>query len=662
MIGTAYRSGSVAAAGLLLGSVAQAQDPTRGAKPVAIVIEGKPQRQTAARDDSVASTVLTRERLDAPGQTAASALRGSPGVAITELGGLGAAASASVRGTSAAQTPVYLAGVRINDEVGGSADLATIPLWFIERIELYRGNAPADADRWGIGGAVYFEPRKPDGTLRAGALVGGRGTRGAYTTVSAGSATDGVIAGVGVEQAENDYGFEDSQGTAFVSGDDRSSQLSNADASLFGFWLHGRRRVGRTGFNLLAHHGSLERGVARVANVPAERAREHLQRTLAALSTRTAFGDSDGWVEARTAVLTSTSTVDDPRHELALGTTQSEVSGLRVSEGVALRLRPLPALVLRAALDASAERQSRREASSEANPAPELRATRVDLRPAVASELSLGNQVALRALLAVDCTSASSGRLEPCSEHPVSGRLGPTFRAGNLVAYANLGRYSRSPTLGEWFGMSAVVRGNPRLESEHGTIVELGAQLEHSSSLNLSLGAAAFARWTNSLIVFARAAQGYVVPENRDRARLLGLEVALGASLSTHLRADLALSVSDARDTSEHRFTVNDVLPFQSRLVFAPGLSYSRPLEGSWLNEFQVALRYVQQSSRYADAAGLAVIPEQGNLELLGAIELFRRGLAIRVRIDNVFDQRRFDVVGFPLPGTTAFASFEARL
>jgi vitamin B12 transporter len=633
------------------------------ASSVSIVIEGERDPGAGARDASVSSTVLGRDQLEAPGHNAATVLRGAPGVAITELGGLGASASTSIRGASAAQTPVYLAGVRINDEVAGSADLATLPLWFIERIEIYRGNAPADADRWGLGGAVFFEPKKPDGKLTTGALVGSHGTLGAYATVSAGTASDGVIAGVGYEAAENDYRFEDSQGTAFVGGDDSPARLSNADASLFGFWLHGRQRLGRTSLNLLAHRGSLERGVARVANVPAEQAREQVERNLAAISTRSPFGAHDGWVEARTTLLSSTTSVRDPARELSLGTTASEVRGLRVSEGLAVRFRPLPPLLLRAAIDASAERASRREASGGVwNSRPVLEASRVDLRPAASSELDLGNQLSLRALLAVECTSASTSSLEPCPEHPLSGRLGPSFRAGKLTAFANAGRYARSPTLGERFGMSAVVRGNPRLDSESGTSVDVGARFHDSGRPGIWLSGAAFARWARSLIVFTRTAQGYVVPENRDRARLLGLELALGAAPVDGLNLGASLSLTDARDTSESRFTVNDVLPFQSRLQFAPGVSYTHTVRRSFVDAVKLVAHYVHQSSRYADGAGLAVIPEQGNLELQGELAFLRWQSALRVRVDNVFDQQRFDVVGFPLPGTTFFASFEARL
>src|SRR4051812_49935233 len=114
-----------------------------------------------AREPFAASSRVGRERLAAPGVRAPEVLRSEVGVQIAETGGLGAPATASIRGATAAQTPVYLGGVRLNDQVGGAADLSTIPLWLVERVDVYRGNAPFEADELGIGGAVFFEPRRP---------------------------------------------------------------------------------------------------------------------------------------------------------------------------------------------------------------------------------------------------------------------------------------------------------------------------------------------------------------------------------------------------------------------------------------------------------------------------------------------------------------------
>ena len=118
----------------------------RADEPIEIEVQGDP-IGAPPKEPSVAGGVIRRERLNSPGLEAGDALRTQPGVAIFETGGYGSHSTASVRGATAAQTPVYLAGVRLNDDVGGTADLSTIPLWFLNRIEIYRSNAPLAGDQ-----------------------------------------------------------------------------------------------------------------------------------------------------------------------------------------------------------------------------------------------------------------------------------------------------------------------------------------------------------------------------------------------------------------------------------------------------------------------------------------------------------------------------------
>src|SRR6185369_6565468 len=97
--------------------------------------------------------VVRGEDLKRPGATAADVLTASPGVEPSRGGAGSDFATVSIRGAPSAEVPVYLAGIRLNDDVTGAADLSTIPLFALDRVEVFRGNAPADADRLGIGGA-----------------------------------------------------------------------------------------------------------------------------------------------------------------------------------------------------------------------------------------------------------------------------------------------------------------------------------------------------------------------------------------------------------------------------------------------------------------------------------------------------------------------------
>src|SRR5262245_981736 len=101
-------------------------------EPAEVEVRGTPPSPAVAPlDPGVAGSTVRRPELERPGLTAPEVLRTEVGLSITETGGLGAASTASIRGATAAETPVYLGGVRINDDVAGAADLSTLPLWLI---------------------------------------------------------------------------------------------------------------------------------------------------------------------------------------------------------------------------------------------------------------------------------------------------------------------------------------------------------------------------------------------------------------------------------------------------------------------------------------------------------------------------------------------------
>src|SRR4051794_25413062 len=95
---------------------AGAEEPPAQAPPEVEVRGAPPSRAMAPLDKGVAGSTVRRRELERSGLTAPQALRTEVGVSITETGGLGAAATASIRGATAAETPVYLGGVRINDD------------------------------------------------------------------------------------------------------------------------------------------------------------------------------------------------------------------------------------------------------------------------------------------------------------------------------------------------------------------------------------------------------------------------------------------------------------------------------------------------------------------------------------------------------------------
>jgi iron complex outermembrane receptor protein len=73
-------------------------------------------------------------------------------------------------------------------------------------------------------------------------------------------------------------------------------------------------------------------------------------------------------------------------------------------------------------------------------------------------------------------------------------------------------------------------------------------------------------------------------------------------------------------------------------------------------------LSLLHQSSRYADPAGLIVIPAQTSFDLELEQASLDGKIKVRARLKNLFDAPAFDVVGYPLPGRSVYVSMEAEL
>ncbi|WP_437538588.1 TonB-dependent receptor [Sorangium sp. So ce726] len=627
-------------------------------------VEGDRMRAPAPpRDRSVAGSVLTRERLTGAGLGAADVLRTQPGVLIIESGGFGGPATAALRGATATQTPVYLAGVRLNDDVVGTADLSLVPLWLIERIEIYRGHAPIEADRLGPGGAIFFEPRRPSRTTAGvGAMAGSLGARRGWAFAGASAGPVSAIAGVSAEAATNRYAFVNDRGTLFNNtSDDTVERRQNADVRTIDAWALARVELGGGAIvDVIANGTGREQGVPRLALLPSREARSESRRVLTSVVARVPFGgEAQHTLEARTSFIEARSEIHDPLFELALLTPELRLAGRRLEQTLGATLSFADQLQVRPVLSVAREGISRAP-----DDVPLARAQRSFARGAVSAAARLGEGLALHALASGECHATGADRERPCDVLVPTGRVGVEAGSDRLRLLATVGRYVRVPTLGEVYGVSGFVHGNAELEPESSATIEAGIRAQTGRGAVLRgafVDVFAFGSAVSGLVAYEKSGQGYVRPYNVGRARVVGAELLAGVEVTRFLRAEIAATLLDPRDTTPGRTTRNDILPFRSRLVVAPRLhaEWKRP-GGAVFSGASGELRAVYQSSRYADPAGLGVIAEQATLDLDAEARWLGGHLAVRGRVADLLDARRTDVVGFPLPGRSVFFTLES--
>ena len=168
------------------------------------------------------------------GLSAAEVLSALPGIQSQKQGGMGSFQTISIRGIAARDILVCVDGIPLNDAGGGAADIGTIDLNNIEKIEIYKDRIPARFGGSGIGGTINFVTKKasPNTNGRFLASYGSHNTFEGSAQVSV-SPKDSMnfAASVSARHSDNDYEFTNRNGTAYNPDDDFVDKRKNAEFS-----------------------------------------------------------------------------------------------------------------------------------------------------------------------------------------------------------------------------------------------------------------------------------------------------------------------------------------------------------------------------------------------------------------------------------------------
>lgn len=629
--------------------------PALASDEVQVFVPGSPVDRKSTQDPSAASTVLRRSDLDSPGASSATVLTRVPGVQVQQTGSPSDLATASIRGTTSAQLPVYLAGIRLNDDLSGTADLSTVPLFMLDRVEVFRGNAPARAQQLGIAGAVFFEPRYPKGDqIRLGLDAASWGQRGGHIGLGTGSRQSQALIALRHEEAKNDYRYLDNNGTGFDASDDHWLKRENADQRTTDVWALNRWQTSTGQVIFLANGFDREQGLPDLLGAQSTQARAHLRRELLGLSSRSAIPCGSGARCDLSLAASYLSAGQDIRYSAGtFGTNSGDVmsrahrfsQSAQLTWPVAERLSVTPNVnVAVETLDAV------RVASTRMN------ARRLNFSGGLSAQFEPAARWLLLGVARLDTISTAADAGETGQQLP-AGRVGLSYALWQTVhLVGNAGYYNRAPTLGELYGTSAVVVGNPSLDAEHGTTYDLGLRCSSASPVAAAAGEVfVFQQDLDNLVAFRRSSFGQVQPYNVGQARIRGAEFYLGLELMSVLHLDSSTTLLDPRNVTPGRLLVNDILPFRSRLTvdMRVELHTPKPVPTLGVRGARIALRGSHRGSRYQDEAGLIIIPHSTTFDLEAGVALLNAPLQFKVAIYDLFDQARFDTVGYPLPPRT---------
>ncbi|MEI8256231.1 MAG: TonB-dependent receptor [Deltaproteobacteria bacterium] len=220
-------------------ALADDPQPSRPAAPPpdSLTVRGdraRAERERVEAEARFATSIDARERGARAGNVA-DILDDAPGVHARRTGDSLSPTSIAFRGAPTSHVTLALDGVVLNDAGGGGLDVSLIPPSVLERVDVYRGTAPARLGLGGLAGAVEFITRPAPRTLHAH-LSAGLGSfleRRVHGAIAGRLGPFVALASVAYRGTEGRFTFYDDAGTPLTTHDDhpdavRANNAGNA--------------------------------------------------------------------------------------------------------------------------------------------------------------------------------------------------------------------------------------------------------------------------------------------------------------------------------------------------------------------------------------------------------------------------------------------------
>lgn len=567
------------------GSPARGDDRTPQSVPDTIVTATRV--PTPIERVPAAITVIDRRQIEERGYvTLAEALAFVPGLRLVQAGGIGQQASVFLRGNSSRSTLVLIDGVPVNDpsDPNGAFNFGNELLFDVERVEVLRGPASSLYGGSAIGGVVNLVTRRapPDRAVQAFGEVAG----GTQRTLRTGGGVAGTVNRFDYLASVNNLSTEGFSAVA--------PRFRNSLGERDGF--RGTAATARLGFTPV--EGTRIEALLRwrenrfgLDSVPRDDPNYSGEdrRWFGQLRGETRLFDGAWTTGLRLAYTEDRRRYTNLPDQLSRSTARDAFNGTRLTLdwGNVVRLPGFgPASDGQASFGIT---RTREEVTSVSGNVPFQ--TRVNAR-----QHTTAGHAAIQYRLWRDLDLSAGVRHDS-----VAGFGATTWRVGATYAVPELpvrlrasgGSGFNAPALFQRFGtIGTTFRGNPDLRPERSLGYELGAELDVPAlgrANFATLGATFFQSRVTDLINFNG---GFNTLVNVNRASIKGAELALALRPLPWLTAELAWTVTDARDADtnrplprrpEHVVSVTARMEPIERLVITPQMLFTgRSPEGAF--------------------------------------------------------------------------------
>jgi len=602
----------------------------------------------SASNPAAAVTVITREEIERrQAKTLAEVLQDAVGVQVLATGGLGRPARVSIRGSAPNQVLVLLDGQKLNTAQSGSVDLSTIPIDWVDRIEVVRGGSSAMRGGEAIGGIINIVTRRARPASAASFQLAG--SVGAFGTMSVTPSFSMSLGPVGVRmsfqrlETQGDFRY-----STFADPPKNSIAVTrvrdNADATSDNAFV----KLSWSGPAGIAAELSTQVYNARMGIPGPEtqltpEARQTDRRTLMGASLRLPLGKrllgellaySHRFVQEYQAPPPGVYVFHNRHRNRAVGVEarlHSRLGGIPATFGYAFRrdllrsddlIRPSRSLGRLQRTTHSLFLQAEMEL---------LRARRRALRLKVVPGYR------------VDRPSDQGTAYSP--------KLGVVLGAGeasSITIRGNIGKSYRAPTLNSLFWVAdAFALGNPNLRPERATNFDVGAALRLPLAGELTAEVAWFGSDVKDIVVWQRQFDGRFRPFNVARAQIRGREDHLRWRLGHGwVVAELNHTYLNAINRSGERVTDGKQLVFRPRHTTAAALSVQ-------LGRFYLEARRRWVSKRFIREANTKFLDPYSITDARAAVTRTSGSwtLKIGIEIDNLTNESYRLIEGYPMPG-----------
>jgi iron complex outermembrane recepter protein len=640
-------------------------------------------------DPSGFTTIIPIKDSDKKYTSLSEVLEKESGVRVRRYGGLGSYSTLSIRGSNPNQVKIFIDGVPLNNNMGGEINLSDLSFDNLGEIQIYKSGSSAGFSSGSIGGIVNLVTKKQKKEKNTRISVAGGSFHTAKANVSHSNFYESLDYSVFVQKEKSlqKFTFRNDNGTpVFNTIDDFDDKRNNAWFDRYNFTANATYSRENTIFSILNDFNYREHGIPGPGNLQTQDVkRKYIRNTSSVGSDTKSFLFSNFNIKTRTFYTGSSDHLFDPKNEFSFGNSNSKANiqnyGLHVSPEIyLLEYNQILRFLLASERD-SFKREVRNKFDELVSREPskfrnhtglqiqdEIRffSKRLIFLPEIQFHqyTDLFNETSTNRNF---FTFLNPNKTERKTTNYRMGVLGVLYQS-KIRTFSIKGNASseiRIPDFLELFGERGSIIGNTTLLPEKSKNIDTGFvynQKDKEYKWNTSL--IYFDKSILDMILFVPNSQYTLRPENIDSAKIRGLEFSTSIEAWETWKLKINYTYQKALNTSNIDYVKGKYLPLRPMHELFGGLTYMRSKFETGIETLFIGASFRDRTNEYSNYQEARTIWNYFFTyivyrEIIN--EKIEKELLVNLDIKNISDVRAFDLVGFPLPGRTFYASLSAK-